>query len=158
MDTIDALKIAKEKGWTYNPETGQVFTHKGKLLTGRKVQKHQTYILGRVTIGFKETKTIYAHQFGYYYMTGDSPDMVDHIVHNQEDPIYNNRFENLRESDRVRNSWNRPHAKGYSFDKNLNKYRSYIRFDGKYIRLGNFDTEEEARNAYLEAKKKYHKL
>jgi hypothetical protein len=157
MDTIDALKIAKEKGWTYDPKTGEVFTHKGKLLNGRLVQKNQTYILGRVTIGFKETKTIYAHQFGYYYMTGETPEMIDHIEHH-EDPIYNNRFHNLRASDRVKNSWNRPSSKGYSFEKSMNKWRAYIRVDKKLIRLGNFEKEEDARIAYLEAKKIYHVL
>ncbi len=157
MDRLEILKIAKDKGWTYNPETGEVFSHKGKLLNGKKVQKNQTYIINRVVTGFKDSKTIYAHQFAWYYMTGEAPEMIDHIEHH-EDPIYSNRFDNLRASDRVKNSWNRPSSKGYSFEESMNKWRAYIRVDKKLIRLGNFEKEEDARIAYLEAKKIYHIL
>ena len=62
---------------------------------------------------------------------------------------------NLRIVSQQENSFN-TNAKGYSFDKSRNKYQAIIGINGKNIHLGRFDTEEEARNAYLEAKEKYH--
>ena len=47
-------------------------------------------------------------------------------------------------------------AKGYSKDKKNNKWVSCITVNYKQIHLGSFDTPEEARQAYVEAKKKYH--
>lgn len=40
--------------------------------------------------------------------------------------------------------------------ENGNKYRARIDVNGKCIHLGLFDTLEQARNAYIEAAKKYH--
>lgn len=47
-------------------------------------------------------------------------------------------------------------VKGYSYDKESKKYRARITTNGKNYHLGGFDAPEEARNAYLEAKKIYH--
>jgi hypothetical protein len=53
----------------------------------------------------------------------------------------------------LKNSFNK-NAKGYyKYGKN---FQARIRLIGKQIYLGTFSTEEEARNAYLEAKEKYH--
>jgi len=76
-------------------------------------------------------------------------EMLDHINRDRSD----NRICNLRISDYKKNGYNRD-AKGYNYD--YNKWRARIKVDGKNIPLGRFDTEIEAKNAYLEAKKKYH--
>ena len=55
-----------------------------------------------------------------------------------------------------KNSFNRTTVKGYSFIKRINKFQSQICLDDKRIYLGLFNTEQEAREAYLEAKKIYH--
>jgi len=40
----------------------------------------------------------------------------------------------------------------------MNKWKAQITVNGKNTYLGSFNIEEEARNAYLNAKLKYHKI
>jgi hypothetical protein len=77
---------------------------------------------------------------------------LDHINGIRND----NRIENLRSVTRSQNQWNRLTAKGYYWDKSKNKYKAHIKFNDKRKFLGLFETEEEARNAYLAAKQIYH--
>jgi len=79
---------------------------------------------------------------------------VDHINHNRLD----NRKSNLRIVTRQQNHFNRSKVKGYIWNKSSKKWQAYIVINRKKIHLGYFDTEEEARNAYLLAKEKYHKI
>ena len=76
--------------------------------------------------------------------------VCDHINRNSMD----NRLENLRWSTPQLNGFN-TNCRGYSFDKQMNKFRSFIRIDGKNVYLGSFDYSIHARQAYLAAKKKY---
>jgi hypothetical protein len=77
---------------------------------------------------------------------------VDHINGIRHD----NRLENLRLVTNQQNSFNQTKAKGYGWNKQLRKWRAGIGVDGKSQHLGYFDTEEEARDAYLEAKSRLH--
>lgn len=79
-------------------------------------------------------------------------DCIDHINGNRLD----NRVENLRITTHQGNNHNRTKAKGYYWNKQKNKYEAQIVLNGKHIRLGCYDTEEEARQAYLTAKPIYH--
>jgi hypothetical protein len=79
-------------------------------------------------------------------------DVIDHRDGNPS----NNRIENLRVTTRQGNDWNRTRAKGYYWNMARNKWLAQIRVNGKGISLGYFDTEEEAHQAYLDAKKIYH--
>lgn len=47
-------------------------------------------------------------------------------------------------------------ARGYCWNKQKGKWRAYIKINSKKIHLGNYDNEKDARQAYLEGKKKYH--
>ena len=47
--------------------------------------------------------------------------------------------------------------KGYTLTKN-GTYKARITVDNKKIYLGYYDTEEEARKAYIDAKLKYHNI
>lgn len=79
-----------------------------------------------------------------------SVDVIDHKDRNK----LNNCVENLRITTGSGNQHNRSNAKGYSFKSG--KYEARIRVNYKHIHLGRYDTEDEARTAYLEGKRKYH--
>ena len=79
-------------------------------------------------------------------------DCIDHRYGNKLD----NRVENLRITTQQGNQHNQTKAKGYSWNKQNNKYHASIKLNGKDIHLGYYTTEEEARQAYLRGKEKYH--
>jgi hypothetical protein len=89
---------------------------------------------------------------------GENPDgyEVDHINNIRND----NRLENLQyltpiENSRKRLNYTREQPiKGYT--KRGIRFESRIMFLGKYINLGSYGTKEEARQAYIEGKLKYH--
>jgi len=81
-----------------------------------------------------------------------SPDnMIDHINHTRDD----NSNENLRVVNHQQNQWNRD-AKGYYWREARKKWVSQIALNDKKIYLGQFEKEEDARDAYLAAKAKLH--
>ena len=79
---------------------------------------------------------------------------VDHINGIRHD----NRLENLRLVTNQQNNFNRTKALGYTWNKRSNKWSAYIKLNGKQIPLGYYNNEEDARNAYLTAKRVYHKI
>jgi len=100
---------------------------------------------------FKIHRLIYwLHNPDWDIMDSSRDNAIDHIDGN----TLNNNIENLRVVSHQENNWNRTKAKGYSRFKN--KWIAGIRLNGKSIHLGLFDNEDDARNAYLEAKKIYH--
>lgn len=98
-----------------------------------------------------------AHRVVWLYMTGSWPvHEIDHINQIRND----NRFKNLRDTPNNRFNigeykCNKSGYKGVYLTKS-NKYISIIRFNGKNIHLGTFDTAIEAYAEYLKAKKIYH--
>jgi hypothetical protein len=80
--------------------------------------------------------------------------VIDHINGNRLD----NRKENLRFVTNQENSWNQTKTKGYSYDSKYKKWRVRISVSNKRISIGRYDSQEEARNSYLKAKKIYHKF
>lgn len=77
---------------------------------------------------------------------------VDHIDGNKT----NNNLNNLRWVTSSENQHNRKSARGISWHKGAKKWQAIIGVNGKRKHLGYYDTEEEARQAYLKAKKIYH--
>ena len=77
---------------------------------------------------------------------------IDHINGTTTD----NCITNLRNVTHQQNQWNQTKAKGYYRDKSKKKWVAQIKLNRKKIHLGYFDLEEDARNAYLEAKKVHH--
>ena len=82
---------------------------------------------------------------------GDTKRFIDHI----DGDRLNNNIDNLRIVSNQENLWNQTRAKGYSWCKLHHKWHASIKVN-KNINLGYFNTEQEAREAYLNAKKKYH--
>ena len=76
---------------------------------------------------------------------------IDHINGNKTD----NRIENLRKATVSQNQYNKI-SEGFYFEKRMNKYRPVIITEHRKHSLGYFDTEEQAREAYLRAKEKLH--
>ena len=75
--------------------------------------------------------------------------IIDHIDKNRQ----NNNVNNLRIVSHQENLFN-TNAKGYS--NRGKKFQAEICINNKKINLGTFDTEEEANQAYLKEKEKYH--
>jgi len=79
-------------------------------------------------------------------------DCIDHIKGNKLD----NSVEKLRITTHQGNTHNQLRAKGYSWHKQNKKFQAQIKVNKKTIHLGYYDTEEDARQAYLTGKEKYH--
>lgn len=98
-------------------------------------------------------KKVRLHRLVYELAHGPIPAdyQIDHIDRNRS----NNYLSNLRVVTHQQNLFNTK-AKGYRWIKNDQKYEAQIKINGKQQYLGRYDTEQEARAAYLEAKKIYH--
>jgi len=77
---------------------------------------------------------------------------VDHINGIKND----NRLENLQYLTPYENNLKKTCYKGFCFNKG--KYETCINVDKKKIYLGTYDTKEEARQVYVDAKLKYHNV
>jgi hypothetical protein len=100
--------------------------------------------------GYAYNNTLgYAHKI---LLKSNNKLQIDHMNGNRLD----NRKANLRLVTSQENKHNNTVAKGYCFDKSRNKWSAKIKLNGKPIFLGRYNTEAEARAAYVEAKKKYH--
>jgi hypothetical protein len=150
MTREERCKLAIEKGYTYDAETGLVKNRHGKVL---KTTDNRGY--NRLFIfNDKKRYDILSHQFGWYYIHGYCAKEIDHINGVRDD----NRLCNLRSVTHQQNNWNMTKAKGYYYHKTSKKYLAQISSDYKIIHLGLYNTPEEARAAYLQAKEKYHKI
>jgi hypothetical protein len=146
MTRLEKCEILKSKGYTYNPESGLITNRHNKIITKKTIKGYISINGNKSFVG-----ELYGHHFAWYMIYGDVEyDMLDHINHNPSD----NRISNLRIVNHQKNQFNRKEIKGYSFKNN--KWVARIGVNGVDIYLGRFETEEEARNTYLEAKKKYH--
>lgn len=88
------------------------------------------------------------HRLVFLMHHGYLPRTIDHINRNRLD----NRIENLRSVTPAQNCWNTEKFKGFFLHKQTGKWRAVIRTNYKRRYLGLFNTQEEARAAYLVAK------
>jgi hypothetical protein len=70
----------------------------------------------------------------------------------------NNDINNLRLVNYQQNNFNRTTAKGYTYNKVAQKFQATIGINSRLIYLGLYDTKEEARLVYLQAKIIYHTI
>lgn len=138
--------LAIEKGFTYDKETGIIYGIYGKIYN-RKCG--DGYIAMALYVNSKRFH-LRGHQFAWYITNRKIVEQIDHINGIRDD----NRICNLREVTHQQNQWN-TNAKGYSKRPN-GRWQVRIRIEGKESYLGVYDTEEEARKTYLDAKKLYH--
>ena len=91
----------------------------------------------------------FLHNENWKIHNSSTDNSIDHCDRNQ----LNNSIENLRVVTHQQNMWNR-NGKGYYFHKG--KYAARIIVDGEQKHLGLFVSEDEAHQAYLNAKAKHH--
>lgn len=93
------------------------------------------------------------HRLAYFYVNGafDFSLEIDHINRDRAD----NRINNLRVVTSSQNKFN-TRAKGYSVCKITGKFAAEIYCNGIKYKLGRFNTEQEARDAYLSKKSELH--
>lgn len=100
-----------------------------------------------------------AHRVAWAMSYGEWPELdVDHINQNKSD----NSICNLRHANRSENMFNRGKnknntsgIKGVTFCKRTGKWRAQITLNRKSIKIGRFETKEDASHAYLETAKKH---
>ena len=107
----------------------------------------------------KYYKNIPLHRL-VFYAHNPTWDILDSSIHNVIDhwngnPL-DNKIENLHCVTQQENNFNRSNVKGYYFHKPSNKWVAQIKYSGVAHNLGYFTKESDARDAYLEAKSKYH--
>ena len=104
-------------------------------------------------------KQYLAHRVIYLYHNVDF-NILDISKFNQIDHINgiksDNRIENLRVVTSQENHFNRHTNKGYSYEASRGKWRASIYAGGKGRIIGRYNTEDEAREAYLCEKRKLH--
>ena len=143
----------------YEPETGAFMwraTGKGRPPLGAPaglVDKQSGYRC--ICVGGRK----YAHRLAFLYMTGSWPlHLVDHINGDRSD----NRWCNLRDMPRIINQQNRRTATSGSASgllgahKKRGRWSSQIKVRGQLVKLGVFDTAQDAHNAYIAAKRRFH--
>lgn len=147
MERLDKIKIALEKGFTYDSITGKIYNIKGREI---KCFNSRGYIVINISSN-KKRFHLYGHQFAWYYVYNEIVDCIDHIDRDKS----NNSISNLRSITQKYNTYNSS-CKGYTYSNRDNTYYSSIHVNNKRIHLGSFNNETDARKAYLDAKEIYH--
>jgi hypothetical protein len=158
------LKINKE-----NPDDILMLKTHGGGYKLKKPRWNQIKVYTRKSDGYRviqiKPKKYKLHRINYYAHNQDwdihdssSNNQIDHEDDKDNLPKHQyNNIENLRVVTNQENQWNTK-AKGYYWDKRRQKWRAQIMVSGKKKHLGDFVLEEEAHQAYLEAKKIYHNI
>jgi len=148
MERIDKIKLVLSKGITYDPNSGQIKNKKGITLNSKTSNGYSAI---RLKKNGKQI-VLLSHHFAWFWVYNEIVYEIDHINNIRND----NRIVNLRSVTSQENKFNNSKAKGYSFYKKYKSWKARIKINGIDIHLGYYNTEIEARNAYLKAKKKYH--
>lgn len=114
----------------------------------------------KIDLGIKPTKRFFVHNIITLCYLGHKPEghQTDHINNIRTD----NRLENLQYLTNIENNRKRLYSykgliKGYYLTPS-GKFSASLHSLGKHISLGSYDTEDEARQAYVDGKLKYHNV
>lgn len=139
----------------YHPTTGKFYwnAYIGSRIKPGMIAGHKSQI-GYWIITY-QGRPLKAHRLAWFKIYGFIPDCLDHINGNTID----NRISNLRESNVIENGRNRIEHRngsllGTSFRKDNNKWIAQYWIKNKKLHIGQFNTQEEAHNAYLIATKR----
>lgn len=129
----------------YNPETGKMYARFPS-------KQHKIGRLGAINKeGYRQRKInqvyYYEHRLVWMYVYGEEP--TTGIDHEDRDRL-NNKISNLRKATNSNNGGNRL-CKGITWDKQAQKWRASITFQGRKKSLGFFHTKQEARDTYIAA-------
>jgi hypothetical protein len=137
-----------------NPLTGELFWRTDFLRTGCKPNRLAGSICtkGYTRVTLKGRK-YYAHRIIRAWVDGKDPGetFVDHADRNP----HNNQPWNIRTCTISQNLANVSKRKGYTFDNTKGKYKAKVRCNRKTVFAGYFNTAEEARVAYIKAKRRF---
>lgn len=140
----------------YNPTFGCLLWRKS---VGCKIKAHSKAGCFNKSTGYIEVQIQGAkykiHRIIYKMLAESFNESFD-IDHRNENKI-DNKMENFRLVTRQENCFNKK-AKGCFYNKRLKKWQAQIGVNWKRIHLGVFNTESEAMEAYLTAKKEYHHI
>jgi len=131
--------------WMYNKKNGVWF---------KNIKNTPNTTQGYNSIHCKGKMYLRHRIMGYCYLGLDIEDPIIKIDHIDRIKLHNH-INNLQLSTQQRNCFNRE-AKGYYWDKQRNKWKAQICLNYKVKHLGYYDNEDDAHNAYLDGKEKYH--
>lgn len=161
MATADVTPDRFRECFQYNPSTGALYwkVSRGRVAAGAKVAFVRTD--GYVGVSVDGVRCV-AHRVIWAIVYGHHPEhQIDHVNGDRQD----NRIKNLRDVPHLVNMQNMRdaqshnkygHLLGAHFHKNDRRWRSNINVGGKLVSLGAFDTEQQAHEAYVQAKRAYH--
>lgn len=141
----------------YDPETGDLWWKKKPSHAVNEGDKITCLNLGYIKLQIKG-KQLWGHRVAWLLHHGEWPDCIDHINGNRAD----NRICNLRSVSYSQNNMNRPSwrkkksSKWKGVQPCRGKWAATIQKDGVIYRLGYFDDEREAAEAYIFAALELH--
>lgn len=150
MNREEKCILAIKNGYHYDKDNGKIYSSNNYELSSNN---NNGYIRIHVK-DYSNNKTYFllGHHFAWYYTYKECVDNIDHINGIRND----NTISNLRSTTKQQNAFNRKTSNGYCWNKQRKKWKARIILNQKEIYLGSFNTEEEAKCAYLKAKEIYH--
>ena len=136
---------------------GRIISYNNHLKKWKDLKYSDSNGYYRCNVGYK---TYLVHNIISLCYLGDKPNgyQTDHINGVRTDnSLENLRYLTITQNTRERKTMNGRPIKGYSITKH-GKFMVLIKIDYKAFNLGTYDTEEEARKVYVDAKLKYHNV
>ena len=149
IDKNDSMNVWTWRDWLKTP-----YWFKMKITLYTNYTGYKYYRIHIDNKKYNLSRVVYKAYNNDWDITDSSKNnQVDHINKNSLD----NRIENLRILTNQQNQWNNK-AKGYYWNKADKNWRAQIKINNKSKYLGSFTEEEDARQAYLNAKEIHHKV